>query len=86
MTAAPYSLASVKTRSSREPSCSPSRPTSTYCYLTTLLWRYEELVCPETNALIEQRFTQGEQPNFSYAMLVERLLYFERIGAPFYTS
>jgi len=55
-----------------------------YAPLDTLIWYHEELVTPEVNAVILERLKLGEKPQFSYGKLMERLLYFKRINAPFY--
>jgi hypothetical protein len=56
----------------------------TYETLYTLLWYYEELACPAIDKHIQERLEAGETPGFGYAMMVERMLVFEKLKAPFY--
>ncbi|ELR17586.1 Ubox domain containing protein [Acanthamoeba castellanii str. Neff] len=55
-----------------------------YEKLDTLVWYYEELSSNEVDAIIAQRIDAGEEPNFSYGKLMERLLYFKMNGIAFY--
>jgi hypothetical protein len=48
------------------------------------VWYYEELSSNEVDAIIAQRIDAGEEPNFSYGKLMERLLYFKMNGIAFY--
>jgi hypothetical protein len=59
---------------------------ASYASLDTLIWYHEELVqdAPAVNDIIAQRLQHGEMVTFSYGKLMERLLYFKGINAPFY--
>jgi hypothetical protein len=59
---------------------------ATYVPLDTLIWYHEELAqdAPTVNDIITQRLQRGEIVTFGYGKLMERLLYFKRINAPFY--
>jgi len=59
---------------------------ASYTPLDTLIWYHEELATPAVTDAIAQRLQKGETPQFSYGKLMERLMYFERIGAPFYST
>eukprot|EP00027_Filamoeba_sp_ATCC50430_P010702 CAMPEP_0168550998 /NCGR_PEP_ID=MMETSP0413-20121227/5936_1 /TAXON_ID=136452 /ORGANISM="Filamoeba nolandi, Strain NC-AS-23-1" /LENGTH=724 /DNA_ID=CAMNT_0008581491 /DNA_START=70 /DNA_END=2241 /DNA_ORIENTATION=- len=53
--------------------------------LDTLIWYYEELACSEVDAILEKRLSSGqEKPTFGYGKLMERLLYFKSVSAPFF--
>jgi len=54
-----------------------------YTPLDTLIWWYEELSCPALEKLLDARLDK-ERPSFAYGKLMERLLYFKSINAPFF--
>jgi len=54
-----------------------------YTPLDQLIWYYEELVNPEVDRILEKRL-DTEKPSFGYGKLMERLLYFKSVNAPFY--
>jgi len=56
-----------------------------YATLDTVIWYYEELACPEVDEVLNQRL-EKESPSFGYGKLMERLLYFKSIDAPFFTK
>jgi hypothetical protein len=56
-----------------------------YAPIDALIWFYEELVCAGFNDLISKRL-DTEMPSFGYGKLMERLLYFKGINAPFFTK
>ena len=41
--------------------------------LTTIIWWYEDLVCPEVTKIIEDKLNAGEKVSFSYGKLMERI-------------
>jgi hypothetical protein len=56
-----------------------------YTPLETLMWYHEELNHPQVNQIIKQRLESKEEKlNLTYGKLMERLLYFKKIDAPFY--
>eukprot|EP00824_Muranothrix_gubernata_P023405 TRINITY_DN623_c0_g1_i5.p1 TRINITY_DN623_c0_g1~~TRINITY_DN623_c0_g1_i5.p1 ORF type:complete len:411 (+),score=74.20 TRINITY_DN623_c0_g1_i5:1025-2257(+) len=55
-----------------------------YEKLDTVIWYYEELRCTEVDMRILNRLEDGEEAQLSYGKLMERLLYFKRVRAPFF--
>jgi len=55
-----------------------------YAPLDTIIWYYEELANAEVDMEIDRRLIAGEQPNFGYGKLMERMLLFKSINAPFF--
>lgn len=46
-----------------------------YMQIDHLIWYYEELANPEVDRVLLERLQNGEQPQFGYGKLMERLLY-----------
>lgn len=55
-----------------------------YTDLDTLIWYYEEICSPKVNQIIDRKLAKGEEPNFGYGKLMERLLFFQKNGVGFY--
>ncbi len=55
-----------------------------YAPLDTIIWYYEELANAEVDKEIDRRLTAGELPNFGYGKMMERMLLFRSINAPFF--
>jgi len=41
--------------------------------LTTIIWWYEDLICPEVRKIIDEKLNVGESVSFSYGKLMERI-------------
>ncbi|KAH3743483.1 Serine/arginine repetitive matrix protein 2 [Pelomyxa schiedti] len=54
-----------------------------YTTLDQLIWYYEELANPEVDRVLLDRLRSGEEPQLGYGKLMERLLYFRTVSAPF---
>lgn len=54
-----------------------------YSSLDTLLWWYEELKCDAVNETIQNKLKSGETINLGYGKLMERIMVFNKINAPF---
>ncbi|KAH3760854.1 Serine/arginine repetitive matrix protein 2 [Pelomyxa schiedti] len=54
-----------------------------YMQLDQLIWYHEELATPEVNRILLERLQAGEIPDLGYGKLMERLLYFRTVNAPF---
>eukprot|EP01118_Nematostelium_gracile_P006503 TRINITY_DN2090_c0_g1_i1.p1 TRINITY_DN2090_c0_g1~~TRINITY_DN2090_c0_g1_i1.p1 ORF type:complete len:714 (+),score=227.13 TRINITY_DN2090_c0_g1_i1:88-2142(+) len=54
-----------------------------YSPLDTIIWYHEELCNAQVNEIINKRLDE-EEPTFGYGKLMERLLYFKSIDAPFF--
>eukprot|EP01115_Flamella_aegyptia_P006852 TRINITY_DN28445_c0_g1_i1.p1 TRINITY_DN28445_c0_g1~~TRINITY_DN28445_c0_g1_i1.p1 ORF type:complete len:538 (+),score=208.64 TRINITY_DN28445_c0_g1_i1:209-1822(+) len=54
-----------------------------YAPLDTVIWYHEELATTEVDNIINKRL-ETEMVNFGYGKLMERLLYFKSIQAPFF--
>lgn len=54
-----------------------------YTPLETLLWWYEEFRSPEVDVIIQEKLQGGEPLKMGYGKLMERLLTFKALGAPF---
>lgn len=55
-----------------------------YESLDTLLWYYEELRCEAVDARIAERLRAGDEPEFGYGKLMERLFAARDLKAPFW--
>lgn len=57
---------------------------ASYEKLSMVIWYYEELECPETDAVLTQRLEKGEDPELPYGKLMERILFMKMGNKPFY--
>jgi len=59
---------------------------ATYTPLETLIWFYEEFqpAAEKVNPIIQEKLRQGEPLKLGYGKLMERLLTFKSMGAPFF--
>lgn len=55
-----------------------------YEKLSMVIWYYEELECPEVDAVLTQRLASGEDPELAYGKLMERILYMKMSNKSFY--
>lgn len=55
-----------------------------YEKLTMVIWYYEELECPQVDAVLTRRLEAGEDPELPYGKLMERILYMKLSNKPFY--
>lgn len=56
---------------------------ASYTPLETLIWWYEELRSHEVDIIIQDKLQAGEELKMGYGKLMERLLTFKSMGAPF---
>jgi len=59
---------------------------SSYEAFDIILWYYEELACEAVDKAIEKRLQNGEEPQFGYGKLVERMLVFQAKDASFFQA
>jgi hypothetical protein len=57
------------------------------CVQLTVAWLFVtniEICSPKVNQIIDGKLAKGEEPNFGYGKLMERLLFFKKNGVGFY--